>query len=193
MADPPNGDVVLLVGTMKGAVLFWPEAARREWRIDGPHFRGEAVYALAMDQRGGRHRILAGTQSMHWGSVIRASDAFGATWTAPERKNVRFAEGSGDALANIWQIRPGRESEPDVVYCGVEPAALFESRDAGDTWSPVEGLLNHEHRKQWQPGGGGLCLHTIVLDPADERRMAVAISTGGVYRTDDGGESWRAR
>src|ERR1700741_295102 len=173
MADPQNGDVVLLVGTMKGAFLFWSDAARREWRIDGPHFRGEAVYALARDQRGGGPRTPAGT--------------------SPERKNVRFAEGSGDALANIWQIRPGRESEPDVVYCGVEPAALFESRDAGDTWSPVEGLLNHEHRKQWQPGGGGLCLHTIVLDPADERRMAVAISTGGVYRTDDGGESWRAR
>ena len=190
---PSEGDVLLLVGTMKGAFLFWSDADRREWRMGGPHFRGEAVYAMAFDQRGGRRRVLAGGQSMHWGSVVRASDDFGQTWSAPDRQNVRFAEGSGDALANIWQIRPGRASEPDVLYCGVEPAALFRSDDAGESWSPVEGLLAHEHRPRWQPGGGGLCLHTIVLDPADERRMAVAISTGGVYRTDDGGASWRAR
>lgn len=191
--SPSQGDVVLLVGTMKGAFLFHAGADRREWRMDGPYFRGEAVYALAFDQRGGRRRVLAGGQSMHWGSVVRTSDDFGATWSAPDRQNVRFPEDSGLALANIWQIRPGRPSEPDVVYAGVEPAALFESRDAGESWSPVEGLLNHEHRPRWQPGGGGLCLHTIVLDPAEPRRMAIAISTGGVYRTDDGGATWRAR
>ncbi|HKP77180.1 MAG TPA: hypothetical protein VJT67_16730 [Longimicrobiaceae bacterium] len=192
-AEPRDGDVVLLVGTMKGAFLAWSDRARKEWRLDGPHFRGQAVYSLAMDQRGGRHRILASTQSMHWGAVIRASDDFGATWSEPDRQNVRFAEGSGDALANIWQIRPGRAGQPDVVYCGVEPAALFESADAGETWAPVQGLLENEHRAKWQPGGGGLCLHTIVLDPADEQRMGVAISTGGFYRTDDGGRTWRAR
>jgi len=178
---------------MKGAFLVWSDASRAEWRIEGPHFRGESVYALAMDQRGGRRRMLAATRSMHWGAVIRASDDFGATWSEPDRQNVRFAEGSDDALVNVWQIRPGRASEPDVLYCGVEPAALFESRDGGESWSPVEGLLNHEHRKRWQPGGGGLCLHTIVPDPADGQRMGVAISTGGFYRTDDGGRSWSPR
>lgn len=193
LPTPADGDVLLLVGTMKGAFLFHADGARREWRMSGPHFRGEAVYSLAFDQRGGRRRVLAGGQSMHWGSVVRTSDDFGATWSAPDRQNVRFPEDSGLALANIWQIRPGRPSEPDVVYAGVEPAALFRSQDGGETWSVVRGLLDHEHRPRWQPGGGGLCLHTIVLDPADERRMAVAISTGGVYRTDDGGESWRAR
>lgn len=192
-ASPSKGDVVLLVGTMKGAFLFSSDGERGEWRMDGPHFRGEAVYAMAFDQRGGRRRVMAGTQSMHWGSVIRASDDFGATWSAPDRQNVRFPEDSGLALANIWQLRPGRAHEPDTVYCGVEPAALFESRDAGESWSPVDGLLNHEHRPQWQPGGGGLCLHTIVLDPADRERMGIAISTGGFYRTEDGGRSWRAR
>src|SRR4029079_19709190 len=101
--------------------------------------------------------------------------------------------GSGDALANIWQIRPGRASQPDVVYCGVEPAALFGSADAGETWAPVQGLLENEHRPKWQPGEGGLCVNAIVLDPSDERRMGVAISTGGFYRTDDGGKTWRAR
>lgn len=190
---PSESDVVLLVGTMKGAFVLTSNADRREWRTEGPYFRGETVYSLAFDQRGGRNRILAGTQSWHWGSVVRTSDDLGATWTSPERQNVKFPEDSGLALANIWQIRPGPESEPDLVYCGVEPAALFQSRDAGDTWSAVDGLLKHEHRPRWQPGGGGLCLHTIVLDAAEPRRMGVAISTAGFYRTDDGGQSWQAR
>lgn len=190
---PGPGDVVLLVGTMKGAFVFRSDARRGEWRSEGPYFRGETVYALAFDGRGARRRILAGTRSFHWGSVVRLSDDFGATWSAPERQNVRFPEGSGDALANVWQIRPGRESEPDVLFAGVEPAALFRSEDAGETWAAVEGLLRHEHRPRWEPGGGGLCLHTIVLDPQNPRRIAVAISTGGVYRTDDGGETWRPR
>lgn len=191
-AGPREGDTLLLVGTMKGAFLFW-SADRKTWHAGGPHFRGETVYALAFDQRGGRRRALAGTQSFHWGSVVRTSDDFGATWTAPDRKNVRFPEASGLALNNIWQIRPARDGEPDRLFCGVEPACLFESADAGETWAPVEGLLNHEHRPQWQPGGGGLCLHTIVLDAAEPKRMGVAISTGGFYRTDDGGRTWQAR
>jgi hypothetical protein len=190
---PAEGDVLLMVGTMKGAFLFWADGERREWRMEGPHFRGETVYSLAFDGRGGRRRMLAGTQSFHWGSVVRASDDFGVTWSSPERQNVRFPEDSGLALANIWQLRPGRDGEPGVVYAGVEPAALFESRDAGESWSPVDGLLRHEHRPKWMPGGGGLCLHTIVLDPADPRRMGIAISTAGFYRTDDGGRSWHPR
>jgi hypothetical protein len=188
-----EGDVLLLVGTMKGAFVVSSSAERREWTIHGPHFRGETVYSLAFDQRGGRTRMLAGTQSFHWGSVVRASDDFGATWSSPERQNVRFPEESGLAVANVWQLRPGRDSEPDVLYAGVEPAALFQSRDAGETWSAVEGLLSHEHRPRWVPGGGGMCLHTIVLDAAEPRRMGVAISTAGFYRTDDGGRSWQAR
>ena len=188
-----KGDVVVLVGTQKGAFLVWADPKRRKWRIDGPHFPGESVYAMAIDQRGGRQRILAGTGTMHWGSVLRTSDDFGRTWTAPDRKNVRFPTESGLALAQIWQIAPARASEPDLVYCGVEPAALFESRDAGDTWAPVEGLLSHEHRPKWMPGGGGLCLHTIIVDPKNADRMLVAISTGGVYRTDDGGRKWQPR
>jgi hypothetical protein len=195
-AVPPtaaDGEVLLMVGTMKGAFVFRSDGARREWRMEGPHFRGETVYSLAFDQRGGRRRMLAGTQSWHWGSVVRASDDLGATWSSPERKNVRFPDDSGLALANVWQLRPGRESEPDVVYAGVEPAALFESRDAGETFAPVDGLLHHEQRPRWMPGGGGLCLHTIVLDPAEPKRMGIAISTAGFYRTDDGGETWQPR
>ena len=188
-----DGDVVVLVGTAKGAFLCWSDPARREWRIDGPHFKGESVYAMTLDQRGGRRRILAGTRSFHWGSVIRSSDDLGATWSAPDRQNIRFPAESDLALTQVWQIRCGPPDEPDLLYAGVEPAALFESRDGGDSWSLVEGLHSHEHRAQWQPGGGGLCLHTIVLDPSNTKRILVAISTGGVYRSDDGGRTWQAR
>jgi photosystem II stability/assembly factor-like uncharacterized protein len=186
-------EVVLLVGTMKGAFLFRSDESRKKWTMEGPHFKGEAVYAMLHDTRGGRSRTFAAATSPHWGPTLRMSDDLGATWSSPERQSVRFPEDSGRALAQIWQIAPGRPAEQDVLYCGVEPAALFESRDGGETWKPNKGLLNHEHQPKWQPGGGGLCLHTIVLDPANTRRMLIAMSTGGVYRTDDGGKSWRAR
>ena len=187
------GDVLVLVGTTKGAFIYTSDAARTRWRVDGPHFPGEAVYSLAFDQRAGRTRLLAGVHSNHWGATIRTSDDFGRSWSESERQAVRFPESSGLSLAQVWQIVPGRASEPDVVYCGVEPAALFRSDDAGVSWAPVEGLLNHEHRPKWVPGGGGMCLHTIVLDPTNPDRMGIAISTAGFYRTDDGGKSWRAR
>jgi hypothetical protein len=187
------GDTLIMVGTAKGAFLLWADTARREWKVDGPHFKGESVYAMAYDDRGGRTRTFAATRSFHWGSAIRTSDDFGANWTSPERQNVRFPEGSGLALTQVWQICPGPTDDPDRLWCGVEPSALFESRDAGESWAPVEGLLNHEHRPQWTPGGGGQCLHTIVPHATDRERMIVAMSTGGVYRTADGGATWAAR
>ena len=130
---------------------------------------------------------------MHWGAVLRRSDDLGRTWTDPQAANVRFPESSGTALRQIWQIQPGRADEPETLYCGVEPAALFESRDAGETWALVQGLWDHPHRARWEPGGGGLCLHTILPDPADRNRLFIATSTGGVYRSDDAGRSWLAR
>jgi hypothetical protein len=188
-----RGDVLLLVGTMKGAFLLWSDDSRKKWRVDGPHFRGESVYAMAHDNRGGRNRTFAATRNFFFGGVLRSSDDYGKNWSDPERQNVRFPEDSGLALVQIWQVAPGRSSDPDVLYCGVEPAALFESRDAGESWQPVEGLLKHEHRPRWQPGAGGLCLHTIIPDPKNANRMLIAISAAGVYRTDDGGKSWQAR
>lgn len=188
---PRKGDILVLVGTMKGAFILRANASRKKWDVGGPYFPGSAVYAMAYDGRAGRHRIWAGPQSMHWGAVLRSSDDFGKRWTNPKEANVKFPESAGAALKNIWQIEPGRKYEKDVLYCGVEPAALFVSRDAGDTWQLTEGLWNHPQRPKWQPGGGGLCLHTILLDPADSKRIRIAVSTGGMYVTEDGGATWR--
>ena len=185
--------VLLLVGTMKGAFLVDLSADRSRWTVRGPHFKGSPIYALAFDGRAGRRRIWAANQSPHWGTVLCWSDDLGESWTVPEAANVRFPSDSGLALERIWQIVQGSADQPDVLYCGVEPAALFESRDAGASWSVVRGLLDHPHRAQWQPGGGGLCLHTILPGPTSADPLLVAISTGGVYRSDDGGGSWRPR
>jgi photosystem II stability/assembly factor-like uncharacterized protein len=130
---------------------------------------------------------------MHWGAELAFSDDFGTSWTRPEKPLLRFPESAGAALENIWQITPGRAREPDVLYCGVAPAALFESRDGGASWALNEGLWRHPHRTRWTPGFGGLCLHTILPDAAARGRLTVAVSTGGVYRTDDGGASWQVK
>ncbi len=136
---------------------------------------------MAYDSRGGQHRIWASTQN-YWGTLLRSSDDFGKSWTNPQEPPIRFPPDTGVSLKNIWQISLGPMNEPEVLYCGVEPAALFQTHDAGETWSLVRGLFDHPHRPRWVPGNGGLALHTIVLDPANNQRMYVAISSGGVYR-----------
>jgi serine/threonine protein kinase/photosystem II stability/assembly factor-like uncharacterized protein len=187
------GDVLLLVGTMKGVFLLRSSARRRRWDVAGPYFHGQAAYALAYDSREGRHRLWASTYSMLWGAFLRFSEDYGRTWTNPQEAPIRFPADSGASLKNIWQICLGRPTEPNVMYCGVEPAALYESRDNGETWSLVQGLFDHPHRPRWMPGLGGLALHTILLDPQNPERMYVAISAGGVYATEDGGRTWQAR
>jgi photosystem II stability/assembly factor-like uncharacterized protein len=187
-----TGDVVLLIGTTKGAFIGRASGRRSGWELGGPYFPGQPVYAMAFDARGGRNRLWAAAEHPHFGANLHRSDDFGRSWTAPERALVRFPEGSGWSLKRVWQIQPGRADEPDSLYCGSEPAALFESTDGGESWALVTGLFDHPHRSKWQPGGGGLGLHTIVPHPQRRERMIVAISTGGVYRTEDGGRSWTA-
>jgi len=191
--DTKPGDVMILAGTMKGAFLLRSDQSRQNWDVGGPYFPGRAIYALTYDDRNGRNRLWAAVNSSYWGSYLSSSDDFGKTWTEPEAYGVKFPEGADNAVKQIWQIALGHPDEPDTLYCGVEPAALFKSTDAGETWSLVQGLYDHPHRSQWMPGGGGLCLHTILPDPSDSQRLFVAISTGGVYRTDDGGENWQPR
>ena len=188
----PN-DVLLLVGTMKGAFILRSDSNRKDWEIGGPYFPGRAIYAMAYDDREGRKRLWSAVNSSYWGSYLSTSDDFGNTWTEPEAYGVKFPDTADNSVKQIWQITLGNEQEPNTLYCGVEPAALFRSDDAGETWSLVKGLYDHPHRPQWSPGGGGLCLHTILPDPQNKNRMHIAISTGGVYRTDDGGQNWQVR
>jgi serine/threonine protein kinase len=188
-----NGDVLLLLGTTKGAFLARSKPDRKHWDVAGPYFHGHAVYSLAYDSRNGRHRLWASTGSPLWGTYLRSSDDFGKTWTNPLEAQIKFPPESGLSLKNIWKIALEPTEAPDKLYCGVEPAALFESQDAGESWSLVRGLFDHPHRPRWMPGQGGLCLHTILLHPHDAGRMHVGISAAGVYRTDDGGRTWQAR
>src|SRR5262249_21187116 len=188
-----KGDVLLLVGTTKGAFLLRSTGERKRWEVGGPYFHGHGINSMAYDDRMGRHRLWASTHSLLWGTFLRLSDDFGKTWTNPQEAQIKFPADSGASLNDVWQICLGRADEPEVLYCGVDPAALFESRDEGENWSIVRGLYDHPHRPRWVPGNGGLMLHTILLDPVDKNRMHVGISAGGVYTTEDGGSTWQAR
>ena len=190
--DVQAGDNLLLVGTMKGAFVFRADAGRTGWSEAGPYFPGRSIYAFGYDGRNGRQKLWAAVNSSYWGSFLSSSNDFGKTWSDPESYNIKFPEGSDVSLKQIWQI-VNDPHDADTLYCGVEPAALFKSTDAGATWLLERGLFDHPHRTQWMPGGGGLCLHTILPDPTNKDRMWIAISTGGVYRTEDGGKNWAPR
>jgi len=183
--------LLLMVGTTKGLFLFTGDD-RGALTRSGPHFPGRSVYSAVYDDRGGRSRILAAAASMHFGASLMSSDDLGASWHEPDVPIVAFPADSGAALANIWQLALGGPGQDDVIWAGVEPAALFRSADAGASFELVRGLWDHPHRPQWEPGGGGLCLHTVLAHPTDPERMLIAISAAGVYATDDGGASWRA-
>jgi hypothetical protein len=189
--EATSGDVVVLVGTSKGLFTVASGSERSSWTLKGPWFAGEEIYSAALDCRGGRQRLLVGATSSHWGPSVYRSDDLGATWIEPEPKTLAFPESTGAAVARVWQLQPAADSEADVVYAGVEPAALFRSDDGGESFSLDQNLWDHPHRPQWQPGGGGLCLHTVLPDPAGGSRVAVAVSSAGFYRTLDG-STWEA-
>lgn len=188
------GDLLALVGTRKGAFILTGDQSRRRWRLAGPYNPGTDIFHLVYDPRAGG-RIFSASNSMWFGPQVEFSDDLGGTWEQ-SREQPRFsekpeyAEHDGPTVSNIWHIEPGRDSEPDTLYAGVQPAAIFKSTDNGATWGEVEGLGKHPTRSQWMPGFGGLCLHSIALDWQDPQRMWVGISAAGVFRTDDGGENW---
>jgi hypothetical protein len=177
-------DVVVLIGTSKG--LFTMDASGE---LKNPIANGASIPSVAFDQR--NCRILAGKSSFFYGTGVVWSDDLGKTWTEPETPNLKFPSDVDAAVKQAWVIVPAGKSQPGVVYAGVEPASLFRSTDGGATFDLVRGLWDHPHRPTWNPGFGGLCLHTVLPDERDSSKLTVAISTGGVYKSDDGGGSWR--
>ncbi|WP_211239580.1 WD40/YVTN/BNR-like repeat-containing protein [Jiangella gansuensis] len=183
-------DVLLAVGTKKGLWLL-RSADRRTWSVDGPHFFMNSVAACAIDTRGGRTRLLVGASSSHWGPGVSWSDDLGAGWTeAHDGSGIRFPPGADASVEAVWQLRPDTTDRPGVVWAGSQPSALWRSDDNGETFSLVESLWNHPHRPTWEPGFGGQAIHTVLPHPRDDQRVLVAMSTGGVYVTDDAGASW---
>ncbi len=177
--------VVLAIGTKKG--LFVAEAAktRGRFRLRGPFGSGVAVYAALIDRRGSP-RLYASSCNPFFGMKVLLSTDLGKKFK--ETKSApAFPKEDGRALANIWSLEAG-DGKKDL-WCGVEPAALFRSRDGGDSWEMVPGISNHEHARKWQPGNGGLCMHTIVRDGP---RVHLGISTGGHYLSEDGGNTFTA-
>jgi hypothetical protein len=192
MKKSKRGDVLLLVGTRKGGFIFRSDAHRKNWKIEGPLFPGRQVHHFIRDTRGDGRSLFAATFNDWFGSDIQRSADGGRTWH-PTEAGLCYAKDAGLSVKCVWHIRPGRASEPGVVYAGVDPAGLFRSNDGGVTWAEVLGLNRHATRAKWAPGAGGLVLHTIILDPSKPARMFVAISAAGVFRSDDNGATWEPR
>jgi photosystem II stability/assembly factor-like uncharacterized protein len=146
---------------------------------------------MAFDTRDGK-TIYAAVNSGHFGPTVQRSKNFGKTWDNAENP-PRFPEGSGLQVENIWHVEPGPADEPDTVYAGVAPAALFRSDDGGNSWQMNQNLNNHPSRAEWQPGAGGLCLHSIIVDPTRPKRMYVGISAVGVLKSEDAGKTWNLK
>ena len=178
---------LLLVGTRKGAFVFSSKDGRRTWKASGPHFLGREVYHIVYDQR--NKLLLASVIDGHWGPSVARSSDLGKSWKISN--SPKYPKKSGASVARVWNITPGAEDEPNIIYCGVEPAMLFRSNDKGEHWKINEALLNNETRPKWQAGGGGLCLHTILVDEGDPKNIHIAISAVGTLNSKDGGLSWK--
>jgi photosystem II stability/assembly factor-like uncharacterized protein len=192
--------VRVLVGTRKGAFVLTSDGTRKKWNVEGPHFAGWEIYHLKGSPTN-PDRIYASQTSGWFGQVMQRSNDGGKSWETVGNQFVydgtpgthRWYDNSPHPweFKRVWHLEPSR-TDPDTVYAGAEDAALFVTRDAGTTWSELPGLRNHHTASEWNPGAGGLCLHTIILDPKDPNRITVAISSSGTFRSDDGGESWKA-
>jgi hypothetical protein len=191
--------VRVLVGTRKGAFVLTSDAKRASWRVDGPHFAGWEVFHLK-GSPADPSRIWASQSSSWFGQVIQRSDDGGESWRPVGNEFVydgipgthQWYDGTPHPweFARVWHLEPSR-TDPDALYAGVEDAALFHSNDGGLSWHELSGLRGHGSGPHWQPGAGGMCLHTILVDPRDPSRLYAAISSAGAFRSDDAGKTWR--
>jgi BNR/Asp-box repeat len=177
--------IALLIGTRKGAFLLNGDAGRQTWSVRGPLCEGWPLHDLSIEPNTGA--ILAGGGNEWYGPAVWRSDDGGETWSHSS-EGLTYGD-DGPKLKTVWNVTATK----DAIYAGVEPAGLFKSTDGGATWQHVEGLTNHPTRSEWQPGNGGLCLHSIVPHPTDPQRLWVGISAVGAFETQDGGATWELR
>jgi len=191
--------VRVLVGTRKGAFVLTSDGKRAKWEVSGPHFAGWEIYHMKgspVDP----DRIYASQSSSWFGQQVQRSNDGGKTWTPVGNKFVydgtpgthKWYDGTPHPweFKRVWHMEPSL-TDPDTVLAGVEDAAIFKTTDGGQSWAELPGLRGHGTGPKWQPGAGGMCLHTILLDPKNSQRMYIAISAAGAFRSDDGGKSWK--
>jgi photosystem II stability/assembly factor-like uncharacterized protein len=192
-----NG-VRVLVGTRKGAFVLTSDKGRKKWDVSGPHFAGWELYHVKGSPLN-PDRIYASQSSGWFGQMIQRSDDGGRTWEPVGNEFAydgvpgthQWYDGTPHPweFKRVWHLEPSL-TEPDTVYAGIEDAALFRSTDGGKCWQELSGLRGHGSGPHWAPGAGGMCLHTIMIDPTNADRMFIAISAAGAFRTTDGGKSW---
>ncbi|CAN5161828.1 exo-alpha-sialidase [soil metagenome] len=178
--------LVVLAGTKKGLFLLRSDELRQGWTLDGPHLVGWSVYHAILDPRDGV--LHACTNHEVYGATVHRSHDLGKTWEHAE--NLGLPDDSELTLERTWHVEPGHADQPGSLWLGAAPGVLFRSNDGGAPWQTIEGLLAHPTRERWFPGAGGMCCHSIQLDPTNPNHFHVGISAAGVFRTDDGGEQW---
>ncbi len=187
-------EALIVIGTRKG--LFTARGrpqARDDWKLEGPYLTMQSIHCIGLDPRGREPRVFAGTSHGHWGPGLFRSDDLGRTWKETPKAAIAFPERTGASLVKLWEITPAGPDQPGVVYAGAEPAALFRSRDGGESFELVEELWDHPDRERlisWIPEAGALYLHTVLTHPHDSDDITVGIAAGGVYRSLDGGRTW---